>query len=412
MAHRSDYFTYFCIVKQINSSFKIVLLSVCLLLTGHSYAQTEASRMDSITISLLTVGAGDEVWSLYGHTAIRFQDSKTGQDLAANYGSFSFDQPFFVARFVFGLTDYELAIYPMSLFMEVYREEKRWVLQQTLNLTAEEKQRITNALYENYLPQNRTYRYNYFYDNCTTRARDILLNNLNNITVSSNTEQVAPSYREMTHQWNENHLWDRFGNDLLLGIQADFKTTYEAREFLPDSLRKDFESIMTIDKDGRRCPLVSETKYLYKPEKADEAETALTKLRPLTFFATLLILTVTLTGLQWRKKRNFWVLDSILLSITGLAGLMLLVMVFSQHPTVRINLQILLLNPLSLIFLYPTIKAERKGLSHWYWKVLTACLALFFIGAFWQDYAEGMLFLALCLLVRCMWQLSNAHTKT
>jgi hypothetical protein len=300
----------------------------------------------------------------------------------------------------------------MSLFMEVYREEKRWVLQQTLNLTAEEKQRIANALYENYLPQNRTYRYNYFYDNCTTRARDILLNNLNNISVSSNTEQVAPSYREMTHQWNENHLWDRFGNDLLLGIQADFKTTYEAREFLPDSLRKDFESIMTIDKDGRRCPLVSETKYLYKPEKADEAETALTKMRPLTFFATLLILTVTLTGLQWRKKRNFWVLDTILLSITGLAGLMLLVMVFSQHPTVRINLQILLLNPLSLIFLYPTIKAERKGLSHWYWKVLTACLALFFIGAFWQDYAEGMLFLALCLLVRCMWQLSNAHTKT
>ena len=389
-------------MKQINGSFKIVLLIVCLFVSGLCHAQTDANRMDSITISLLTVGAGDEVWSLYGHTAIRFQDLKTSQDLAINYGSFSFDQPFFVPRFVFGLTDYEMAIYPMSIFMEVYKEEQRWVLQQTLNLTAEEKQRITNALYENYLPQNRTYRYNYFYDNCTTRARDILLNNLNNISIQYDTKQVAPSYREMTHQWNENHLWDRFGNDILLGVKADFKTNIEAREFLPDSLRKDFEHILTIDKNGKKRPLVGKTEYLYKPQKADEAVTVLTKLRPLTFFTSLLILTVTLTSLQWQKKKNLWVFDMILLSITGVAGFMLLVMIFSQHPTVSINLQILLLNPLSLICLYPTIKAERKRQSHWYWKVLTVCLALFFIGALLQNYAEGMLFLALCLLVRCI----------
>lgn len=359
--------------------------------------------MDSVTVSLLTVGAGEEVWSLYGHTAIRYQDRSTGADWAINYGAFSFEQPFFALRFIFGLTDYEMAIFPMSLFMQIYKEEEhRWVLQQDLNLTVQEKQKITAALYENYLPSNRTYRYNYFSDNCTTRARDIILFHLNNIRYDISQQQVAPSYREMIHQWNENHRWMRFGNDLLLGIKADFPTTHIQRQFLPDSLRKDFESITTLDENGKKVPLVSKSFYLISPQEVGNTTLSSNTITPRMTFIIFFVVIVLLTAFGWYKKSSLWVLDTILLGVTGLAGLVLFVMIFSKHPTVQVNLQILLLNPLSLIFLYPTIKAERSGKCHYYWKILTVCLLLMLAGAFFLDYAEGIIFLALSLLIRCI----------
>jgi hypothetical protein len=135
--------------------------------------------MDAIDISLLTVGPGNEVWSLYGHTALRYQDKSRRQDLAINYGAFNFEQDYFLLRFVFGATDYEMETIPMRLFMDVYQAEGRWVREQQLNLTREEKLSITNALYKNSLPENVTYRYNFFYDNCTTRARNMIVQHLN-----------------------------------------------------------------------------------------------------------------------------------------------------------------------------------------------------------------------------------------
>lgn len=429
-AHRGDYFTYFCIVKQIKGYFKASVAALIALLLGlqgtfsecsaqitqHTDTLAERSattdslhhRMDSVSISLLTVGPGNEVWSLYGHTAIRYQDRKTGADLAINYGSFSFEQPFFVLRFVFGLTDYEMAIYPMDLFMQVYEEEHRWVLQQTLNLTTQEKQAITNALYENYLPQNRTYRYNYFYDNCTTRARDIILKNLNASSYESDIQWNDNSYREMTHQWTANDRWTQFGNDLLLGLGSDFATKREAALFLPDSVRRDFTHTTLTNPDGTTRPLVSREEWLIQPSAADNSLASADGtsriapvLTPRLVLGLLFLAVLALTVYGWRTRRTLWLLDLLLLLFTGLCGLLLLAMVFSQHPTVRVNLQILLLNPLSLFLLYPTVRNERRGLSHRYWQVLACCLLLFFAGAFWQHYAEGMLFLALSLLIRC-----------
>ena len=147
-------------------------------------------QADSIEISLLTCGPRQQVYSLYGHTAIRFQDKQSGRDIAINYGVFSFDQPFFVLRFVFGLTDYEMGIAPFDIFEWEYGPTGCGVRQQVLNLTAQEKMAIAQAVDRNMEPQNRVYRYNFFYDNCTTRARDIIANNLNGrIVYDSSTPQ-------------------------------------------------------------------------------------------------------------------------------------------------------------------------------------------------------------------------------
>ena len=174
------------------SSLVVFLLSLTSNVKAQQYSNS--NKNDSIQISLLTCGPGEEVYSLYGHTAIRFHDLKNNQDLVINYGMFSFSQRFFIIRFVFGLTDYEMGIMPFDAFMEEYESEGRWVKEQVLNIPLQDKMKIAMAIENNYLPENKTYRYNYFYDNCTTRARDILIKNISeNVEVKDN--QIIQAYR-------------------------------------------------------------------------------------------------------------------------------------------------------------------------------------------------------------------------
>ena len=195
---------------------------------------------DSIQISLLTCSPGKEVWAQYGHTAIRYYDKESGEDLAINYGIFSLDQTYFIPRFVLGMTDYRMGVQPMDMFLAQYSYEGRGVVEQVLNLSAEDKEVIYKALQENMKPENVVYRYNYFFDNCTTRARDMLVNHLHGKVVYPPAEEDA-TFRSMIHKWNNKYEWSQFGEDLLLGVDADRKTTKAEQQFLPDNLRKDFE---------------------------------------------------------------------------------------------------------------------------------------------------------------------------
>ena len=399
-------------MKRLKSTFKIVFTAFLLFFIVQQKAEANSwnnaqqrdsllKQMDSVEISLLTCGPGSEVWSLYGHTAIRYQNHDKKTDVAVNYGAFYFEQDYFILRFVFGLTDYSMDVMPMSVFLREYEHEGRWVVQQDLNLTREEKAAITLALEQNSLPENRGYRYNFFYDNCTTRSNDMIINHLNINGYNSDNQWNGESYRTMIHQWNEQHRWSRFGNDLLLGIQSDFKTDKEASFFLPDSLRKHFNSIVLTNTDGTTRKLVSKEFYLIDKQKSGETLTIEQfLLTPVTLFGFLFVVVLLISLLQFYTKGNYWLLDLVLLLSSGIAGLILLAMVFSQHPTVNINLQILVLNPLNLLFLYPLIKTERKQQLHKYWTCLFFCIIVFLIGGFWQSYAEGMSFVALCLLIR------------
>ena len=196
--------------------------------------------LDSVDISLLTCGPGQEVWSYYGHTALRIQNKAMGTDVAVNWGMFSFNQSCFVLRFVFGLTDYQIGIYPMSDFIAEYAHEGRWVRQQRLRLSRTEKLGILRSIDKNAQPENRVYRYNFFYDNCTTRAREMILSNIGNQSTNFKDIPTTSTYREEIHKLNGQHRWARFGNDLLLGCQADRPISQREWEFLPDNLSKDF----------------------------------------------------------------------------------------------------------------------------------------------------------------------------
>ena len=378
--------------------------------------------LDSVDISLLTCGPGEEVWSYYGHSALRVQDKAHGNDVAINWGMFSFKQDYFILRFVFGLTDYQIGIYPMAHFMEEYSAEGRWVRQQRLHLSREEKMKILQAIDENAQPENRTYRYNFFFDNCTTRAREMVITNIGYCNTNFKDNDAQSSYREEIHKLNGNHRWARFGNDLLLGYMSDRDITKREWEFLPDNLSKDFatEGRKDFINDGRKdfgndpsgnddanriygkdgyLMLVDSTCYLIPPTPTREVAEA-EAITPTVVFISLAVLTIGLSVLEWRKKKNFWALDAFLLILTGLPGLILLAMLFSQHPTVQVNFQMLILNPINLIFVWKTIQKMRQGKLYWYYEVWGICLVASLFMQIWQTYAEGMVTLALSLLVR------------
>jgi hypothetical protein len=393
-------------VKRLHEILRILCLSVLVSLTTGTHAQQSQDslllQMKDVEIGLLTCSPGTEIWSLYGHTAIHFNDKAHNQDIAINYGMFNFRKSFFVLRFVFGLTDYEMGIEPYPMFLVDYAAKGRSVVEQRLDLTPEEKLAIAQAIWVNYSPENRVYRYNYFYDNCTTRARDILASHINGQVVYGNVADEEATYRKMIHQWNENYRWARFGNDLLLGVKADGKTDLKEQQFLPDSLRKDFARAVIVAPDGKKRPLVDSTIEVLKanPANVQVQPSVWDSISPTTAMTALLVLVILLTIVEFIRGKHFWLLDTVLLTLDGLAGLVLLAMVFSQHPTVSVNFQIFLLNPLSLVFAYPTVNRQLKGGTHWYWWLLFACLILFVGLGFIQTYAEGMYILALTLLIR------------
>ena len=401
--------SYFCIVKRFRSILRYCVPFIFLLLTycGRMSAAQDSTilqHMDSVEISLLTCQPRQSVYSLYGHTAIRVEDHSTGADWAVNYGLFSFSKPFFVLRFVFGLTDYEMGIEPFSDFRAEYERDGCGVWQQVISLSREDKLAVMEAIDENYRPENRVYRYNYFYDNCTTRARDIIIRNMkDDVTYGSAATATGCSdgrftFRSLTHAYNAGHRWARFGNDLLLGVKADRQLKDRQEQFLPWVLSKELDQATVRQADGRGRRLVTRSFWAIEPG-VQMAEGGF-PLTPRCCMAMTAALTLLFSIYDTRRRKISWGYDLALLLATGIAGLILLAMVFSQHPTVSLNLQILLLNPLALPLAYPTIRCLRKAERKRWLTIWPIFICLFLIGAAVQQYAEGMMVLASSLLIR------------
>jgi hypothetical protein len=238
------------------------------------------------------------------------------------------------------------------------------------------------------------YRYNFFYDNCATRPRGIVERCLDGLLTYPPLALPAPSFREMIHEHTANHPWAAFGNDLLLGVKADMATTQREQHFLPENLRHDFDGAYIVTSDSVR-PIVKERRIIVaKGKQVIESEFPLT---PIQCALILLAVALLLNIAEWLRRRTFVWWDATLMGFTGIVGLLIVVMFTSEHPSTSTNLQVLLLNPLHLFFLRKVVKRDRHTR---YWKLLLALIVLFAIGGLWQDYAEGMYFLALILLSR------------
>lgn len=376
---------------------KLALIIVILLSVFRLNAQN-----DSIRLSLLTCGAGDDIYTLFGHSAIRYQNFTQGIDAVFNYGVFDFNSRYFFLRFAMGATDYQLAATNYDYFIAEYQETGRDVTEQELNLRADEKNRLACLLLENYRPENRVYRYNFFYDNCSTRPRDMIAKSVDGKIEYSEPMNVPlqdMTYRTLVRKYAAGHPWSRFGMEFCLGSEADRPITRRQMMFVPFFLKESFESARIADRSGKLRPLVSEEKEMLHFTHSAHTEW----ITPFRASLLLLIATLIVTIHGLKRKKYFWGYDLFLLAASGTMGIVpAFLVLFSTHPAVSPNYLLLIFNPIHLLVLPWVVKKLKRHQKSYYMRILLAVLMLFiiFLPVIPQKFNAAILPLALCLLVR------------
>jgi hypothetical protein len=319
----------------------------------HFQLYTSAQDSSHIRISLLTCTPGQDLYSTFGHTAIRVTDSSSVTDYVFNYGTFNFDDDGFYTKFIRGKLWYYLSVENFSDFKNAYQAENRGITEQLLNLDATEKIGLMQALYENAKEQNKFYKYDFFFDNCTTRPRDMLVKYKKSQPGFKPVMPKGTRFRQAIHLYldkNEKH-WSKLGIDLLLGAPTDGIMTAMHSQFLPDNLMK------SLDSSNEHRQWVTATTNLYSLSEATEKKSIFT---PLFVFSLLFVIIVLLsfTTNKWAKifVQGF---DGLLFFLTGALGILLIFMWFgTDHSMTKNNYNLLWTWPTNIIaaFLVPSRK--------------------------------------------------------
>ena len=378
---------------------KILVLLLACMLSVHSTAAWNG------TVSVITCAPGDEAYSLFGHTGVRYRDANNGTDVVFSYGYFDFGAPNFIWRFILGETDYMVGVVPYKHFIKEYEERGSAVVEQVLNLSPEQGEAIVEALVENCRPENRVYRYNYFYNNCTTRVRDLVFDIIGDVNYTNNSSVAGMTFREALALLTEKHPWYAFGIDLLLGADVDKTASRMELQFIPSFVMVDLDSVRLTGCGDSEKALVEEKVHLLQEQSRADVKSNFT---PFNASLLLLLLTMIVMLCELRRRRTYWWYDVMLMLMQGIPGVLLLFMsLFSSHPGVACNWLLLLLNPLSLVLIpvlvYRIVK--RKSLMIAWVQVAFVCL--FFLSAAFvlQNYPTPIYFCALALLVRSLFHI-------
>ncbi|MEO6547549.1 MAG: DUF4105 domain-containing protein [Ferruginibacter sp.] len=307
-------------------------------------ASTSAQDSSHIRISLLTCTPGEELYSTFGHTAIRVTDSNSVTDNVFNYGTFNFKAPDFYTKFIRGKLLYYLSVEDFREFAYVYEAEHRGITEQVLNMSANEKIIMMEALYENSKEANRYYKYDFFLDNCTTRPRDMIVKYKHDHPAFNWVMPKGTRFRQAIHLYldkNEKY-WSKLGIDLLLGAPTDGVMTIGQSQFLPDNLMK------SLDSSNQNYQFVLSTGSLYpfQPEASNASF-----LTPMFVFSLLLVMIVLLSFSVNKKAKMFLQgFDGFFFFVTGALGIMLVFMWTStDHSMTKDNYNLLWAWPFNAI---------------------------------------------------------------
>lgn len=375
----------------------LIFLISSVTITGQNIQLSDSSK-----VSLLTNTPWDkEVYALFGHTAIRINDPSVFLDVVFNYGIFDFDSPNFMYRFVKGETDYMVAGYSFSQYLSGYKNRGIGITEQVLNLTLDEKQRILDALVTNALPENRVYRYNYFYDNCSTRPRDIIEKNIHG-TIQYTATNKLQTYRDLVHECVSGQPWVRFGIDLVIGADADKVISDHQKDFIPSYLLHSYKSA-TIKQGENIRRLVSEENLLLSQDSAGTFVSPSFN-TPLWYGLIFLLFTIVFSYISYKKN---WMIaskifDFILFFVAGTAGFIIFfLMYFSVHPCTNPNWNLVWLNPVQIIAAILFLIKFRSKYVYYYHFINFAILIVFLLAWFlipqYLEIAFIPYILALCI---------------
>ena len=235
------------------------ILWLLLLITSFGKAQLS----EQANISVLTCGPYDELYSAFGHSAFRIHDPVNNINVVCNYGTFDFNQPNFYLNFARGNNLYKLSIQDYQRFEDLYIYENRFIHEQVLNLTSEQKQKLFAYLQWNSKPENASYYYDYFYDNCSTKIRDVLVEALGKDVIFDESH-ITTDYtiRELTDFYLKKLPWGDLGIDIGLGLPMDKKAAPLEYMFLPDYVESAFDHASIVQNGSNSSPGEGKTYYL------------------------------------------------------------------------------------------------------------------------------------------------------
>ena len=356
-----------------------------------------AQDSSRLRISLLTCSPGEELYSIFGHSAVRIIDSNSVTDYIYNFGTFDFDQEGFYLKFMRGNLLYFVSAERTDDFINSYSYEKRGITEQVLNLSGTEKKKIQFALNENLKEENRFYKYDFFLDNCTTRLRDLITNNKITTPILPVVMPPQTTYRQAIHNYLEKggQLWSELGIDILLGARTDKIMSANEQQFLPDNLMYSIDSCKNVE-------MVKEKSVLYLPINENEKVSFLS---PLNCFLLLLIFIFVIGFIKLPIAQKFLnTFDVLLFIATGLLGVLLILMWFAtDHSMTKNNLNLFWALPTNLWVAFQ-LNSNRRWILI-YLRVVVIISSLLLI--LWRFLPQEFNISLIPIVILIMWRCSN-----
>jgi hypothetical protein len=334
---------------------------------------------DSLQVSLLTVEPRpNETYTVFGHTALRLFDPVNRIDAVLNWGTFNFHAPNFLYRFVKGETDYILAASPYDSFRQEYFLGNATVVEQVLRIPNENKEALIDLLATHLKPENREYRYNFLFDNCTTRPRNIIEEFCGEDLVYP-VQTEKNTFRDLIHSCTNPYPWLTFGIDLVIGSGADSLVTFRQELFLPEKLMNALEHSTIINSQEEEYPLVISSGVVIH-SFGNEAPPLKFWDSPLKIGIILLLIYSILVITAYKRAKTDnpplpspmgrgrgWGFFSLLFLVAALAGCVVFFLsFFSYHPCTQYNWNILWLHPLHFIGVAGFFLKKSYSLIRWY----------------------------------------------
>ena len=382
---------------------RIVFFYFFIVLPAKIIAQ-EITLSETAELSILTMGPGDDLNDSFGHSAFRVKDTIQNIDVVYNYGVYDFNTPNFYLKFAQGKLLYNLDRNNFTPFYNYYSKQNRWIKEQVLNLNPSEKKDLFNFLQNNFKPENRTYKYDFFFDNCATKIRDVMTTVLKDkISYQDGLENNSYTFRELIQKNVDWNTWGSFGMDIAIGAVVDQKATYWEYQFLPEYVSKATDKAK-LNRGQEDISLVKKTINLFINSPKENKSNFFTS--PLFIMGLLAFIILGITYKDFKNKiRSRW-LDISIYSITGIIGVLLLLLWFAtDHYTTHNNYNLLWAFPLSLFFVLAISKKNPKPWLKRY--VFFQILMLTLLCIHWitgvQVFTYGLIPLLIALLVRYLY---------
>ena len=322
------------------STFYKVFLSFFLFIAINSFSYCQIGLSHDAKVSILTCDKGNELYSLFGHTAIRIQDPSNSLDIVYNYGTFDFNTENFYLKFIKGDLQYFVTVNSFNEFYYQYTIENRSIWEQNLLLSPSQKQQLFDKLNKSLQSDEKFYTYKFIDRNCTNMVVDKVNQTLGTNCVVKTTEK-GKTYREILFPYLDNHFYENLGINIIFGEKVDRDGE---KLFLPSQF---MESLKTATYNGK--PLAERSITLLKATIENPSASLWNNFYSLILVLCLIVVT-----------RKIWVYISFL-GIFGLLGLFLsLVGFYSYHEEVALNYNVLLFNPLLLLLIFFYLKKKAN----------------------------------------------------